>query len=85
MYAIRSYYGISSEGLLTGSETFAKETGLKDGQSVTFTIGGIEFERLFKIDTSMKGSIALNPTFDMGLSAALISSYRFSHVDFATT
>jgi NADH-quinone oxidoreductase subunit G len=30
----------------------------------------------------MKGTIALNPIFDMGLSGALLSSYRFSRLDF---
>lgn len=73
---------IGAEAMLTGSQTFAQETGLEDGQSIRFMIDGIEFERLFKIDTSMKGSIALNPTYDMGLSAGLISSYRFNRVDF---
>jgi NADH-quinone oxidoreductase subunit G len=28
----------------------------------------------------MKGTIALNPTFDMGLSASSLSSYRFSRL-----
>ena len=38
---------------------------------------------LFKTQkVSMKGTIALNPTFDIGLSSALLSSYRFSRLDF---
>jgi NADH-quinone oxidoreductase subunit G len=76
---------ISREAQLVGSEAFAKETGLSDGQSITFTIDEVTFERLFKIDTTMRGNVALNPTYDMGLSAALISSYRFSRVDFAVS
>jgi NADH-quinone oxidoreductase subunit G len=76
---------ISHEAQLVGSEVFAKEMGLSDGQSITFTIDGVTFERLFKIDTTMSGNIALNPTYDMGLSAALISSYRFNRVDFAVS
>jgi NADH-quinone oxidoreductase subunit G len=36
---------------------------------------------VFKIDTSMKGTIALNPTYDMGLSTPLVSSYRFSRLE----
>jgi NADH-quinone oxidoreductase subunit G len=28
----------------------------------------------------MKGTVALNPTFDIGLSSFAISSYRFSQV-----
>ena len=76
---------IGSKAELVGSEVFAREAGLSDGQSVTFTIGGVTFERLFKIDTTMSGNIALNPTYDMGLSAALISSYRFKSIDFSAT
>jgi len=72
---------LTSEALLVGSETFAQEQGLSDGDTVCYTIDGIKFERVFKIDTSMKGAVALNPTFDMGLSTALLSSYRFSQVD----
>lgn len=76
---------INREVQLVGSEVFAEEAGLSDGQSVSFTIDGMTFERLFKIDTTMNGNIALNPTFDMGLSAALISSCRFNRVDFAVS
>jgi len=36
---------------------------------------------VFSIDTSLKGTIALNPTFDMGLSAFAVSSYRFSKIN----
>jgi len=72
---------LTSESPLLGSEAFAQEHGLTDGDTVCYTIDGIKFERVFKIDTSMKGTVALNPTFDMGLSTALLSSYRFSQVD----
>ena len=74
---------ITSEAQLVGSVTFANETGLSDGQNVSFEIDGITFNRVFKIDTSMSGNIALNPSYDMGLSAALISSYRFKSIDFS--
>jgi NADH-quinone oxidoreductase subunit G len=72
---------LSSEALLLGSQEFAQKENLTDGDRVCFTIDDVSFERVFKIDTSMKGAIALNPTFDMGLSTALLSSYRFSQVD----
>jgi len=72
---------LSSEVVLLGSEEFAEKEGLSEGDSVCFTLDSVNFERVFKIDTSMKGAIALNPTFDMGLSTALLSSYRFSQVD----
>jgi len=67
---------------LIGSKQFSAATKLQDGEKITFTLDGVRFNRVFKIDTSMKGTIALNPIFDMGLSTALLSSYRFSRLDF---
>ena len=71
---------LTTEANLLGSQAFAEETGLSDGDSITFMVDEVKCERVFKIDTSLKGVIALNPTFDMGLSTALISSYRFSRL-----
>ncbi|RLA63518.1 MAG: ferredoxin [Epsilonproteobacteria bacterium] len=73
---------LAEEIFLLGSQQFATASKLSDGQKVSFVIDGVTFERVFKIDTSMKGTIALNPSYDMGLSAPLVSSYRFSRVDF---
>ncbi len=71
---------LNQEAVLVGSAQFAAAAKLKEGETITFEIDGIRFNRLFKIDTSMKGTIALNPTFDMGLSASAVSSYRFSRL-----
>jgi NADH-quinone oxidoreductase subunit G len=67
---------------LVGSQQFAIATKLKDGDRIEFTLDGVKFSRLFKIDTSMKGTVALNPTYDMGLRASLLFSYRFSRLEF---
>jgi len=67
---------------LIGSSQFATAAKLSDGEKIRFVIDGIEFDRVFRIDTSMKGTIALNPVIDMGLSSALLSSYRFSRLKF---
>lgn len=69
------------EAYLIGSEQFATAAKLSDGASVSFEVDGVRFDRVFKIDTSLKGTIALNPTFDKGLSTALLSSYRFSRLE----
>jgi len=69
------------DAFLLGSSQFATATKLSDGESISFIIDGVTFKRVFKIDTSMKGTIALNPTYDMGLSTPLVSSYRFSKVE----
>ncbi len=72
---------LKREANLLGSEQFAIASKLKDGNRVKFVIDNIEFSRVFKIDTSLKGTIALNPTYDMGLSTALLSSYRFNRLE----
>jgi len=73
---------LEQEVFLLGSSQFAIATKLIDGESISYTMDGVTFKRVFKIDTSMKGTIALNPTYDMGLSSALVFSYRFSRLDF---
>ena len=69
---------LKSDGILRGSAQFAAVAKLKDGDKVKFTLNGIEYQRVFMIDTSMKGTVAINPTFDMGLSSSSVSYYRFS-------
>ncbi len=71
---------LKEEAILKGSAQFATAAKLSDGDMVRFTQDGIEYERVFRIDTSMKGTIAINPTFDKGLRSFAISSYRFSPV-----
>jgi len=73
---------LNEKAVLSGSPQFATATRLSDGDVITFDVDGVTFRRVFKIDTSMKGTIALNPTFDMGLSASSLSSYRFSRLVF---
>ena len=68
----------SSEGKLRGSKQFAIAAKISDGDRVKFKVAGLEFERVFSIDTSLKGTIAINPTYDIGLSSFAISSYRFN-------
>jgi NADH-quinone oxidoreductase subunit G len=72
---------LEENAFLLGSQQFATAAKLTDGDTICYTINDVKFERVFKIDTSIKGTIALNPMFDMGLSSALLSSYRFSQID----
>ncbi len=69
---------LKSDARLRGSVQFATVAKLKDGDSLKVTLQGVEYQRVFTIDTSMKGSIAIDPTFDRGLSGASVSYYRFS-------
>ena len=68
------------EPKLIGSAQFATAAKLKDGDLVEFTQDGVKYKRVFSIDTTMKGTVAINPTYDYGLSSFAISSYRFSPV-----
>jgi len=69
---------LCKEPLLNGSLQFATVAKLYDGDRVIFELDGIKYQRVFKIDTSMKGTIAINPIYDMGLSSTSVSYYRFS-------
>jgi len=70
-----------TEPKLLGSKQFATAAKLSDGDKVEYEVNGKIVQRVFSIDTSLKGTIALNPTFDMGLSAFAVSSYRFSKIN----
>lgn len=70
----------SSEIYLKGSRQFANIVKIQDGEEIIFNTNGIKYQRVFKIDEGMKGTIALNPTFDMDLVKSINSSYRFSHL-----
>lgn len=69
-------------GIIYGSNQFAMASKLQDGDVISFEVEGVKFTCVFKIDTHMKGVIALNPVFDIKLSAYLISSCRFSRLAF---
>ena len=67
------------EAALLGSAQFAAAAKLKEGDRVKLNVHGCEMERVFRIDPDLKGTVALNPTFDLGLREDLLSSnYRYS-------
>lgn len=68
---------IAEEAILTGSEQFAAAAKINDGERVRFTIGESLQERVFKIDEKLKGTVALNPSFD---SSENYNSYRYNQV-----
>ena len=74
--------GERKPGILYGSKQFSMATKLQNEDLISFEIEGVKFTCVFKIDTHMKGVIALNPVFDIKLSAYWISSYRFSRLAF---
>lgn len=70
---------LGEEACLTGSEQFAIAAKLSDGDRVEFSFGEAKQSRTFKIDSGLKGTVALNPEYDLGL-AAMPGSYRYQTV-----
>ena len=68
------------EVYLKGSAQFATVAKVTDGDEIVYMVDGIRYKRRFKLDSSLKGTIALHPNYDMGLGSTLVSSYRFSHL-----
>jgi len=62
---------------LVGSKQFAIAAKIKSGDTVKFSINGIEYIRHFNIDIHMKGTIAYNPVFDIDAKS---SNYRYNQV-----
>ncbi len=65
---------LQKDKFLRGSAQFASAAKISDGDKVEFKIGSKNIVREFKLDDELKGTIALNPTFDIGIDA---SRYRF--------
>ena len=68
---------ISDKPFLVGSNQFATAAGIKGGAKVAFIIDGKRIERSFKVDKKLKGTVAINPSFD---STEKSAGYRFSQV-----
>ncbi|EQB39777.1 ferredoxin [Sulfurimonas hongkongensis] len=59
---------------LRGSAQFAAAAKISDGDKIEITFNSKTLQREFKLDSELKGTIALNPTFDGVLDS---SRYRF--------
>ena len=60
---------------LRGSEQFASAAKISDGDKIEITFGSKTIQRTFKLDEDLKGTIALNPTFDIAVESG---SYKFA-------
>ena len=65
---------LEKESALRGSAQFAAAAKIEDGDKIEITFSNKTITREFKLDSDLKGTIALNPTFDTGLDAG---SYKF--------
>ena len=59
---------------LRGSAQFASIAKISDGEKIEISFGSRTIVREFKLDEELKGTIALNPTFDIAVDS---SRYRF--------
>ena len=59
---------------LRGSAQFAAAAKISDGDIIEISYGAFYLKRKFKLDEELKGTIALNPTFDIAVD---VSRYRF--------
>ena len=66
--------GLVADRTLRGSAQFATAAKISDGDTVDISFNNKTIRRVFKLDTELKGTIALNPTFDNVVDS---SRYRF--------
>ena len=70
---------LASQAVLKGSQQFATAAKISDGDTIEIDFGNSKINRKFELDTSLKGTIALHPTYDLGLDA-IPNTYRFEKV-----
>ena len=72
---------LPNDAKLVGSTYFATAGKIKDGDKVKFSIDGLEMEREFKLDETLKGTVALLPNHDLGLEGQrLFEVYRYNKI-----
>ncbi len=65
---------LERDNTLRGSAQFASAAKISDGDKIEISFGSKTITREFKLDSELKGTIALNPIFDDVVDA---SRYRF--------
>lgn len=65
---------LPKDNFLRGSAQFSVAAKISDGDKVEISYKGTKIKREFKLDNELKGTIALNPTFDIYVDS---SRYRF--------
>ena len=65
---------LENDTTLRGSAQFAQAAKIADGDSVEVHFADTKLQRVFKLDSELKGTIALNPSFDMKFA---IERYKF--------
>jgi len=65
---------LARDDSLRGSAQFAAAARISDGDEVEINFASKTIKRIFKLDSELKGTIALNPTFDKSVD---VNRYKF--------
>jgi len=65
---------LENDATLRGSAQFAQAAKISDGDEVEIHFASTTVKRIFQLDSELKGTIALNPTFDSSLD---VNRYKF--------
>jgi len=65
---------LEKDRTLRGSAQFSAAARIADGETIEISYGSSTIQRVFKLDPELKGTVALNPTFDISVDA---SEYKF--------
>jgi len=65
---------LEKDNSLRGSAQFAAAARISDGDEVEISFASRKIKRVFKLDSDLKGTIALNPTFDIDVD---LNRYKF--------
>lgn len=65
---------LEKDATLRGSAQFAQAARISDGEKIEISFASITQRRVFKLDSELKGTIALNPYFDNSLD---LNRYKF--------
>jgi len=65
---------LEKDRTLRGSAQFSAAAKIADGDEVEISFGSSTIKRVFKLDPELKGTVALNPTFDISVAA---NEYKF--------
>jgi NADH-quinone oxidoreductase subunit G len=72
---------LNDEPVLKGSKQFSIATNLSHNDTVEIDFGDLVIKRKFIVDEFLKGTIALNPTFDLSFAnKSMLSGYRYRQV-----
>ncbi|MGK0255519.1 MAG: NADH-quinone oxidoreductase subunit F [Arcobacteraceae bacterium] len=83
---IKAYHGTviyilnADEDILKGSASFATAAKIKDNDMVNITYDSQTVKKQFKIDSNIRGTIALYPISDNAQGDKIVSGYRFKQV-----